>query len=227
MVKTVKSPPSMAKGRSQRNLQVLKAVKKVFAKFCLRCPIFATAKVKKSAEKIGNPNQLSADEFACFDRAKTAFLNTQQLTILAPLFPPAASYRIVAHAIEITQRSGMEGAFYEYIAKHIAAASFTRKGSRLLTVRVVDIVAATLSIAAKLEGAFLWPHKGNRNDVPWSAWVELLGCNLEAAKLLEWAMMHAFYQSSSEADLSTMSSIWGPEFDSEFWAQYKEPREID
>jgi hypothetical protein len=191
------------------------AAKKFAKKFVAACSGRKTAKVTKSA--VVTFAAMSAIELACFGKAQKSFLNTAQVTVLAPLFPPAASYRIIATAIELMQRRGIEDAFYFYIQSR----------PRTLTLQVVDIVAATLSIAAKLEGAFMWKHMGKHNDVPWTAWVTILGCHLENSKQLEWAMMHAFYTSSCETDCSTICTLFGEQFDSEFWSQYSEPRDID
>jgi hypothetical protein len=177
------------------------------------------AKGKYVAKKTPTAAELSVAEQACFGEARKAMMNTAILRLLGQMFPPAASYRILATAIELTQRTGIETAFYAYIAScpHLTT----------LKVEFDDLVAATLSIAAKLEGAFLWPHHGPYNDVPWQAWMKLLRCNVYNAKQLEWAMMHAFYSSSSEADYSTNSALFGPEFDWEFWSKCSKPREIN
>jgi hypothetical protein len=179
------------------------------------------AKGKYVAKKTPPAAELSVAEQACFGEARKAMMNTSILIVLGQLFPPAASYRILATAIELTQRTGLETAFYAYIAS-CRPPLFTPK------LEIDDLVAATLSLAAKLEGAFLWPHHGKcLNDVPWKLWMKLLLCNVYNAKQLEWAMMHAFYSSSSEADYSTNSALFGPEFDWEFWSKCSKPREIN
>jgi hypothetical protein len=250
MVKTVATSPSMlekatqspsiSKRRGRRILQVLKSAKKSankcdvasprpsrtamvkkFAKKCgVACPrrSYTPAKVEKSTESIFFP-ELSACELACFGRAMKAFLNTELLAVLAPLFPPAATYRIIATAIELSQRKGIEAAFWKYVT----TSPRTLRGVS----EPQDIVAAILSIAVKLEGAFMWPHMGCHNDVPWKVWGKLLHCSVDTAKQFEWAMMHAFWASSSDADCSTTSTLFGEKFDSEFWAEYSEPRDID
>lgn len=179
------------------------------------------AKVQQSANNCaGLVTQLSPLELAAFRNATKCFLNTEAVKILAPLYPPAACYRIIATAIELSQRSGIEAAFYKYLE--------SRERS-IGEIEPVSIAAAIVSVAAKLEGAFLWAHLGDRgevNDVPMETWAKIVDCNVVAAKTLEWTIMHALYNSSS-SDCDPMATLFGPNFDTEWWAKYSHPHDID
>jgi hypothetical protein len=156
---------------------------------------------------------MSATEKEAFGKARKTMLSTEMLTVLAPLYPPAACYRIMAVAIEVTHRDGMEAAFYAYMLKH----------PKSVIIRPIDIVGTVLCIAAKVEGAFLRLKHGVLNDIPQSAWDQLLGAHgYDAwnAKELEWAMTAAFWASSPTCDYDAIS-ILGPTFDSEFWGKYE------